>query len=56
MAKNEKRQKEMAAKRAAKKSTMEAPGYQSNYSKKKAYLAVNGGFGNDYREPKPWKS
>lgn len=51
--KNRVKQKQIKANR--KKASMNKPGGNSNYARKKSYLASNGGFGFEYAEPKPWK-
>ncbi len=53
--KSNKRQKQMAEKRASKASRMNKKGNKSNYAKKAEFLKRHGGNGFDY-PLKPWKS
>lgn len=47
--------KQMQDKRNRKQREMDKPGGNSNYARKKNYLAREGGWGFEYAEPKPWK-
>lgn len=44
-----------AAKKARKQSSMDKPSGESRYGRKRRYLVVNGGWGFEYPEPKPWR-
>lgn len=56
MANKSEKRKRMAAAKAAKKKAMHHPGGESRYGRKRKYLDLNGGSGDMYPEPKPWKT
>lgn len=56
MAVKSERRKMMQAAKSAKKKAMHHPGGESRYARKRKYLDKNGGSGDSYPEPKPWKT